>query len=141
MDSIFIDTDIILDLIQKREPYYKDAIRLFSLVEEKQVVGYVSPLIFANLYYILRKTDSKLFAIQTLVRLKALVRVITLDEKIIELALSSGFKDFEDAIQYYAALGVKLKYLITRNKADYKESGIIVCTAREYLSIRLSTRV
>ena len=91
MDSIFIDTDIILDLIQKREPYYNDAIRLFSLVEEKQVVGYVSPLIFANLYYILRKTDSKLFAIQTLVRLKALVRVITLDEKIIELALSSGF--------------------------------------------------
>ena len=78
MDSIFIDTDIILDLIQKREPYYNDAIRLFSLVEEKQVVGYVSPLIFANLYYILRKTDSKLFAIQTLVRLKALVRVITL---------------------------------------------------------------
>ena len=139
MDSIFIDTDIILDLIQKRESYYKDAIRLFSLVEEKQVVGYVSPLIFANLYYILRKTDSKLFAIQTLVRLKALVRVITLDEKIIELALSSGFKDFEDAIQYYAALRVKLKYLITRNKADYKESVIIVCTAREYLSIRLST--
>lgn len=139
MDSIFIDTDIILDLIQKREPYYNDAIRLFSLVEEKQVVGYVSPLIFANLYYILRKTDSKLFAIQTLVRLKALVRVITLDEKIIELALSSGFKDFEDAIQYYAALRVKLKYLITRNKADYKEPGIIVCTAREFLSIRLST--
>ena len=99
MDSIFIDTDIILDLIQKREPYYNDAVRLFSLVEEKQVVGYVSPLIFANVYYILRKTDSKLFAIQTLVRLKTLVRVITLDEKIIELALSSGFKDFEDAIQ------------------------------------------
>jgi predicted nucleic acid-binding protein len=139
MDRIFIDTDIILDLIQKRTPFYNDAVRLFSLIEEKQIAGHVSPLIFANLYYILRKANSKMFAIQTLVRLKALVSVLTIDEKIIELALSSGFKDFEDAIQYYAALGANLKYLITRNKADYRESGIIVCTAREYLSIRLST--
>jgi predicted nucleic acid-binding protein len=139
MDRIFIDTDIILDLIQKRTPFYNDAVRLFSLIEGKQIAGHVSPLIFANLYYILRKADSKMFAIQTLVRLKALVSVLTIDEKIIELALSSGFKDFEDAIQYYAALGANLKYLITRNKADYRESGIIVCTAREYLSIRSST--
>lgn len=138
MDKIFIDTDIILDLIQKREPFYNDAVKLFSLVEEKQITGYVSSLIFANLYYMLRKADSKTFAVQTLVRLKALVRVLAIDEKIIELALSSGFKDFEDAIQYYAALGAKLKYLITRNKADYRESGIIVCTAREYLAIRSS---
>jgi predicted nucleic acid-binding protein len=139
MDRIFIDTDIILDLIQKRTPFYNDAVRLFSLIEGKQIAGHVSPLIFANLYYILRKADSKMFAIQTLVRLKALVSVLTIDEKIIELALSSGFKDFEDAIQYYAALGANLKYLITRNKADYRESGVIVCTAREYLSIRSST--
>lgn len=139
MDKIFIDTDIILDLIQKREPFYNDAVKLFSLVEEKQITGYVSPLIFANLYYMLRKADSKTFAVQTLVRLKALVKVLTIDEKTIELALSSGFRDFEDAIQYYAALGAKLKYLITRNKADYIESGIIVCTAREYLAIRSST--
>jgi len=139
MDKIFIDTDIILDLIQQREPFYGDAVRLFSLIEEKKIVGYVSPLIFANLYYILRKADSKTFAVQTLMRLKAIVRVLAIDEKIIELALSSGFRDFEDAIQYYAALGAKLKYLITRNKADYKESGIIVCTAREYLTIRSST--
>jgi predicted nucleic acid-binding protein len=141
MDRIFIDTDIILDLIQKRTPFYNDSVRLFSLIEEKHIAGHVSPLIFANLYYILRKADSKMFAIQMLVRLKALVSVLTIDEKIIELALSSGFKDFEDAIQYYAALGANLKYLITRNKADYRELGIIVCTAREYLSIRSSIPV
>jgi predicted nucleic acid-binding protein len=141
MDRIFIDTDIILDLIQQRTPFYNDSVRLFSLIEEKQITGHVSPLIFANLFYILRKANSRMFAIQTLVRLKALVSVLTIDEKIIELALSSGFKDFEDAIQYYAALGANLKYLVTRNKADYRESGIIVCTTREYLSIRASMPV
>jgi len=138
MDRVFVDTDIIIDLIQEREPFYQDAVILFSLMEEKKIAGHVSPLIFANLYYILRKGYSKQFAVQILTRLKALVRILSINEKTIELALSSGFKDFEDAIQYYSALEAKLKYLITRNKADYKKSGIIICTAKEYLSIRAS---
>ena len=134
MDKIFIDSDIILDLIQERE-YYSDALQLFTLIEENKVKGYVSPLIFANLFYILRKQESSKFALQVLTRLKALLQILTIDEKIIELALSSGFKDFEDAVQYYIALEENLEYLITRNKEDYKKSGIIICNAKEYLAI------
>jgi predicted nucleic acid-binding protein len=136
MDKIFIDSDIVLDLVQKREPFFKEAASLFSLVEENKVKGFVSPLIFANLFYILRKIENNKFAIQVLTRLKAILHVLTLDEKTVELALSSGFKDFEDAIQYYSALEANLKYLLTRNKKDYIESGLIVCTAKEYLAIR-----
>ncbi len=137
MDKVFIDSDIILDLIQERENH-KDAEQLFALIEENKVRGYVSPLIFSNLFYILRKQESNKFAIRVLSRLKALLRVLTINEKIIELALSSGFKDFEDAIQYYSALEENLEYLITRNKEDYKHSGIIICNAKEYLAIRAS---
>jgi predicted nucleic acid-binding protein len=136
-DKVFIDSDIILDLIQERENY-SDAVRLFSLIEENKVAGYVSPLIFANLFYILRKQDSNKFALQVLTRLKALLHILTINEKIIELALSSGFKDFEDALQFYSALEANLEYLITRNKADYKKTGIIICNAREYLALRSS---
>jgi predicted nucleic acid-binding protein len=136
-DKIFVDSDIILDLIQERENY-SDAVLLFTLIEENKVKGYVSPLIFANLFYILRKQESNKFAMQVLIRLKALVHILTINDKIIELALSSGFKDFEDAIQYYSALEENLKYLITRNKEDYKKSGIIICNAKEYLAIRAS---
>jgi predicted nucleic acid-binding protein len=100
------------------------------------VKGFVSPLIFANLFYILRKIENSKFAIQVLTRLKAILHVLTIDEKIVELALSSGFKDFEDAIQYYSALESNLEYILTRNKKDYIESGLIVCTAKEYLAIR-----
>jgi predicted nucleic acid-binding protein len=137
MDKVFIDSDIILDLIQERE-HYSDALQLFTLLEENKIKGYVSPLIFANLFYILRKQESNKFALQVLIRLKALLRVLTINEKIIELALSSGFRDFEDAIQYYSALEENIEYLITRNKEDYKISGIIICNAKEYLAIRLS---
>ena len=136
MDKIFIDSDIILDLIQKREPFYKEAVSVFTLIEENKVRGFVSPLIFANLFYILRKIESSKFAIQVLTRLKAILPVLTIDEKIVELALSSGFKDFEDAIQYYSALESNVEYILTRNKKDYLESGLIICTAKEYLAIR-----
>jgi predicted nucleic acid-binding protein len=134
MDKIFVDSDIILDLIQERENY-SDALQLFILIEENKVKGYVSPLIFANLFYILRKQESSKFALQVLTRLKALLQILTIDEKIIELALSSGFKDFEDSVQYYVALEKNLEYLITRNKEDYKKSGIMICNAKEYLAI------
>lgn len=137
MDKIFIDSDILLDLIQERENY-PEAVQLFTLVEENKVRGYVSPLIFANLFYILRKQESNKFALQVLSRLKALFHILTINEKIIELALLSGFKDFEDAIQYYSALEENIGYLITRNKKDYKKSGIIICNAIEYLAIRSS---
>lgn len=137
MDKIFVDSDIILDLIQERENY-SDALKLFTLIEENKVKGYVSPLIFANLFYILRKQESNAFAVQILMRLKALFRILTINEKIIELALSSGFKDFEDAIQYYSALEENVGYLITRNTEDYKKSGIIICNAKEYLALRES---
>ncbi len=140
MDKLFIDSDIILDLIQERE-HYAEALQLFSLIEENKVRGYVSPLIFANLYYILRKQETSGFALQVLTRLKALLHVLTINEKIIELALSSGFKDFEDAIQFYSALEENLDYLITRNREDYKKSGIIICNAGEYLALRSSNPV
>jgi hypothetical protein len=94
--------------------------------------------LFIDSDIILRKAESRAFAVRLLTRLKALVSVLTLDEKIIELALSSSFRDFEDAVQYYAALESKIDYLITRNKSDYKEPGVIICDAGEYLAIRSS---
>jgi predicted nucleic acid-binding protein len=138
MDKLYIDSDIILDLILEREPYFKCALELFTLIEEDKIKGFVSPLIFANLFYILRKAYSRLFALQVLQRLKTLLTIVPINEHIIEIALFSSFKDFEDAIQYYSALESRLTYLITRNKNDYKESGLIICSAGEYLALRAS---
>jgi len=136
MDKIYIDSDIILDLLGKREPFSPYAARLFSLVDSGEITAYVSPLIFSNLYYILRKLSSKETAVKSLHKLKLLVKIPPIDDKIIELALLSDFIDFEDAIQYYTAKENGINYLITRNKKDYKKTDLIVCTAEEYLRIR-----
>ncbi len=133
MKKVFIDTDIILDLLSQREPFYRPAAELFSLLDNNKIEGVVSSLIFSNLYYILKKHSSRKTALQNLLKLKALVTVASVDDMIISLALASNFNDFEDAIQYYTALKIKTGCLITRNIRDYKESEIVICTAEEFL--------
>jgi len=131
--KIFVDSDIILDLLAKREPFYLDSAKLFTLIEQKKIKAFTSPLIFANVHYILRKLSSNEIARRSLSKLKTFLTILPIDERIIELALASNFKDFEDAIQYYTAVGNNIEAIITRNKLDYKKSKIIVVTAEEYI--------
>lgn len=135
MRKVYIDCDVILDLLQVRHPYHEDARSLFALIEKGKLKGYVSPLIFANLFYILRKDHENKGAVDRLIRLKMLLKIVTIGERTIELALSSSFKDFEDAIQYHAAIAGKVDCLVTRNKRDYKESRIPVLLPGELLRI------
>lgn len=135
MKRVFVDSDIVLDLLAQRQPYYPFAAQFFSLAEKGKITACISPLIFANLHYILRKQSSKEEAIKNLKKLRVLVTVLPINEKIIDLALASDFRDFEDAIQYYTAVENELEALITRNKRDYKETQIAVWTAEEFLAM------
>lgn len=132
--TVFVDTDIILDLLTKREPFYHHAAQLFSRVETQKVKACVSSLIFANLFYILRKETSAQTAVDVLKKLRLLVTVLPVDDKIISHALDSGFKDFEDAIQYHTALSKGIPFLLTRNIKDYRKPTITVCTAEDFLA-------
>jgi predicted nucleic acid-binding protein len=133
MDKVFIDTDIIYDLLSKREPFFEYSARLFTLADKRKIKIYVSSLSFANLNYMLSRLKSSSEARKILNRFKVLVTVLSVDDKIIELSLNSDFKDFEDAIQYYCAIENDLKLLLTRNIRDYKKSKIPVMTSEEYL--------
>ncbi|MFH0919617.1 MAG: PIN domain-containing protein [Fibrobacterota bacterium] len=134
-NRVYLDTDIIFDFIDERAPHFNDSLDLFNLIGEGRVVGHVSPLIFSNLYYIIRKQKNAVFARDVLVRLQSLLTIVTIDEKIVGLALASGFKDFEDAIQYYSAVENRIPCLVTRNKKDYQGAGITICTAKEYVQL------
>ena len=137
MNKIFIDSDIVLDVFAKREPFYYHSAKLLTQIEKKKVIGYTSPLVFSNIHYVLRKLKSKDYALQTLRKLRIIVDVFSIDEKHIDQALNSAFSDFEDAIQYYSAKSSipVAGIIITRNKKDYKHSSITVCTPEEYLAI------
>lgn len=134
MENVFVDTNIVIDLLQKRDEFYKEAQELFTLADRKKVKLYISALTFANTYYILSRFYSSDEAKKILSKFKVLVEVLPTTDKIIELALASDFKDFEDAIQFYIALESSLEAIITRNKKDFKNNLIPVFSAKEYLN-------
>lgn len=133
MIKLFVDSDIILDLLARREPHYIHAARLFTLIDQNKIAAFTSPLIFANLHYLLKKQTSNLLALKNLRKLKTLLNILSIDEKVIEQSLNSEFNDFEDAIQYFTAVNNSICLIITRNKIDYKRSRIDVLTAEEFL--------
>lgn len=135
MKSLLIDTNIIIDLLAKRDEFYSEAAQLFSLADRKEVQLKISSLSFANTNYILTRLKSPKEAREILRKFKVLVEILNLDDRIIELAISDDkFPDFEDGLQYYSALENSVDVFITRNKKDFKKSKIPVLTAREYLA-------
>jgi predicted nucleic acid-binding protein len=134
MTDLFIDTDVIIDFLIDRKPHSREAAIIFTLIEQKKIKGYASSLTFSNLYYVLRKVESHNRVITKLDSISRLVTIIKVDQQNIKDAITSGFQDFEDSIQYYCALDYKkIDVLITRNTKDYKNSELPVMTPADYL--------
>ncbi len=134
MEKVFVDTDIILDLLSERKPFYIHSATLFSKADKGEIKIFVSSLSFANLNYMLSRQYSADQAKKKLLKFKTLVTVLPVTDKIIDLALSSDFKDFEDGIQYFTSIEHNVKVLLTRNLKDFKTSEIPVMTAEQFLS-------
>jgi len=133
MKRLFIDTNIVLDLLARRMPFYTEAAKLFSLADKRKIKLSISALTLADVNYILSKQRPETEVRTILRKFKVLVTVLPLDDKITDLALNSEFKDFEDAIQHFTAIENDQDLIITRNQPDFKESKIPVMTAREFI--------
>jgi len=135
MTRLLIDTNIVIDLLSKRDKFYDEAADLFSRADKKELELTISSLTFANTNYILSKLKSAKEAREILRKFKVLVELLSLNNKITELALSDDdFPDFEDGLQYYSAIENQVDIIITRNKKDFKNSKIPVLTAKEFLA-------
>lgn len=135
MSKLLIDTNIVLDLLAKRDPFYKSAAQVFSLADKHKLKLTVSSLTFANTNYVLTRLKSAKEAREILRKFKILVKILSLNEKIVDLALNDeDFKDFEDGLQYYTAVENNQDFIITRDLRDFKQAKIPVMTAEEYLT-------
>ena len=135
MDKLFLDTNILLDLISPRPPFSLFAQKLFSKSQKLKIGIYASALSFPNMNYLISRITNKETAKQVLLKIKPLITILPLNDKIIQLALASDFNDFEDAIQYYTALEHHITTLITRDLKDFKRANIRVMTSEEYLNL------
>lgn len=134
MRRLLVDTNIVLDLLGRRMPYFSEAAKLFNMAEKKQVLLYVSSLSIVNVHYVLKKYKNE-SETRTIIRnLKLIVDELPVDKRITDLALNSDFDDFEDAIQFFTALEGKQEIIITRNLNEFKKSTLPVMTAAEFIN-------
>ncbi len=134
MKKLFIDTNIVIDLLSKREPFYKESAELFSLADENNISLCISSLTIANVNYILLRQLNSNKAKEVLRKLRLIVKILSLDDKIVDIALNDdSFKDFEDSLQYFTALENSQDIIITRNLKDFKASKLPVMTAKQFL--------
>ena len=131
--KVFIDSDVILDVLCKRIPHYQYSTQIFTLGDLKKINLYTTSLSFANVYYILRKTVGGEKAKYFLRKLRLLIKILAAGEKETDLALNSKFTDFEDALQYYTALKHNMEVILTRNVKDYKEKDLIIQTPEQFI--------
>jgi predicted nucleic acid-binding protein len=131
--TVFLDSDVILDLLCKREPFYTFAAEIFTLGDLGKINLVTTSLVYANVFYILRKVLGIEKGKELLRKLRIIVGVIPVNEKTVDLALNSSFSDFEDGLQYFTARENNIQILITRNIKDYKGKEIIIQTPEEYI--------
>lgn len=139
--NVFVDTNVIIDLLAKRDPFYNESLQLFSLADSKQIELTVSALSLVNTHYILNDVMKLKDARSIIGKFKVLDESYSLNDKVIDLALNDlNFKDFGDGIQYYTALESKANSIITRNSKDFKHSNIPVMSPKAFLAKTKSER-
>ena len=134
MDRVLIDSDVILDYFFDRKPFSEYATNIIALCELKKIKGFLTPVIYSNVYYLLRQTANHDKVIEKLKQLLEITDVLQLDKKVIASALNSGFRDFEDSLQNFAAVNNGyIDVILTRNLNDYKKSTRGIITPETYL--------
>ncbi len=132
--KLLIDANILLDVLQNREPHYQEAAVIWKLCETEQVKGYVSTLTFANLVYVMRKELTPEKIKDTLRALNLIFEFADLNATDLTHAAEMGWDDFEDAVQCSIAQRIHAEYIITRNIRDFRKSKVMALTPKELIA-------
>jgi len=132
--KVFIDTNVLLDVLARREPYYADSAQVWTLAETGQLTGFASALSLPDLFYLLHRTKGKKAARKVMNILRDIFSLVPLDAQITNQAIDAGIEDFEDAIQFFSALRAGATVLITRNPKHFPGGDIAIQTPGEFLA-------
>ena len=131
---ILVDTNVFLDIILERHPFFEHAAKLLHAVPLKDIEIFLTATTVTDLYYIVRKAKDRTIALSFIKDLLKLVEVSAVDKDVILQALQLGMADFEDAIQVSSANGNGITIVETRNEADFIMSGLDGYTPEAFLS-------
>lgn len=136
MKHFFLDTNVVIDFLAGRQPFATDAALLFDAAVAGICKVYISALSYHHIWYILRQSYSLTETLRLLNNLEEITSIASVSADAVRQALSSGIKDFEDALQYFSALELDtIDVLITRNTKDFKQSTLAVMTPAEAVAL------
>lgn len=131
--KVMIDLNVILDVLQKREPFYDTSAALLAATETGRVEGYIAAHSVTTLFYLIQKGRSSSEARATITNLLQFLKIGVVDQTTIEQALNLDYRDFEDAVQMMSAVQCKVDCLITRNIKDYQSTLLPVIQPVDFL--------
>ncbi len=131
--KVLFDLNIILDVLQEREPFHETSAQLLAYAEIGKIQGFIAPHSLTTLFYLVQKGKSAAHAKVTITNLLQILKVASIDQSTIEQALSLPYKDFEDAVQMMAAVQCKTDYLVTRSVKDFQPAPLSVIQPSELL--------
>ena len=131
--KVVIDLNVVLDVLQEREPFYEASVSLLAAVETGKVEGYLAAHSVTTLFYLIQKSKSSADARAMITNLLQFLQVAPVDQSTIEQSLNLDYRDFEDAVQMITAIQCKADYLITRNIKDYKPALLPVIQPVDFL--------
>ena len=132
--KVMIDLNVILDVLQKRDPFYETSAALLATAETGHIQGYIAAHGVTTLFYLIQKGKSSSEARATITNLLQFLKIGPVDQTTIEQALNLDYRDFEDAVQMMSAVQCKADYLITRNIKDYQPALLTVVQPVDFLA-------
>jgi len=133
--KIFIDTNILLDVLLERDPFCRPAQLVWSLAEKRKIQAAISAVSVSNIFFILERLSSKENAYRAVETLLEIFRITDVTSQILSKALTARFPDFEDAVQYFCALKFKARAILSRDPSGFLERKIPIMDCNEYLAI------
>ncbi|MDF5723683.1 MAG: PIN domain-containing protein [Rhizonema sp. PD37] len=137
---VLIDTNVVLDFLQEREPFVLDAVRLFARVDTGEVEGFIAATTITNIYYIVRRVASVMVAQDAIAQVLTDLHICEVNRTILEQAIALNFPDFEDAVQYACGMAHGVDAIITRDASGFVDAGIPVMSPGELNRILESSR-
>jgi predicted nucleic acid-binding protein len=131
--KVLFNLNIILDVLQEREPFYEVSAQLLAHAETGKIQGFLAPHSLTTLFYLIQKDQSAAYAKVMITNLLQILKIATVDQSTVEQALNLPYNDFEDAVQMMAAVQCRVDYLVTRNTRDFQPAPLTVLQPGELL--------
>ena len=132
MKTVFVDTNVILDVLLQNDGFWQDSEKIFRLVERGEVKGFISASCVTDIFYIARKRLALDLARQAIEGLLSIFEVVGIDGDDLRGALSIPLEDYEDALQVYCAKKAGVDAFITRDLDGFPDIGVAVVTPTDF---------